>query len=985
MRLLLYLACLLWGFSSFSTPLLAASAREQIDLDGNWQFQLDPNDQGEERHWSSSPDFLRDSIQVPGVWQSQGYGEPRGQLRHDYQGKAWYGRQVDIPAHWRSKSIWLHIGGILRRMELYVNGVSVGKYDGLFTPVEFRVTDHLRVGANNWIVVAVDNRLASGKGVSIPELTPVKFNAAIGEWFRTFQGTSDRSSPSGIFNQLGNAGGIYRSVWIEARNKRWIDGIRAQPNFDQKTVLINTTLQTRLPTDKQKLDLDVRVLAPDGSTVGNSSQPLTFGTEATYAQAVNVKVTDVRPWSPEDPFLYRVQVTLRSDQGELDQMEERFAFKSISSRGGVLLLNNAPYYLRGYSVGRVDPIQGIMPPRKAYYLNQYRVAKSYGFNHVRYHSWVPLKEAFEAADEVGIFIKGELAVLGTGWLMPNLSFHRKELQRVLNEYYNHPSFLALDFGNELKEATGQEFRLGRGAVTSAAKHRFLAAVRDLYKFGKSIAPHILLMANSGHPIFPADLMSNMKGYLTDVPTIKHESGGYKDSLPDIDLVERFTGILTADLLAEKRASVEKYGLKDIYPTLRQNSERLQQMIRKWHFENVRLIPELSGYEYWLLIDSPASHWMDSWEDGLLNYFGEPKAITTEEMRQSNAPTVLLISAGIDDRTFWADQGKKLQLLVSHYAAEAIHDGRVVWKLKQDAKTLHQGTLEHVQVQVGEVKHLGAIVIPPVGLQGASKLDLWVELREGNLIQTNQWSFWAFPRSFLDKAEGEVILKDVKSEYLKQRYPFLIEATRIPQTAKLVIASRLDWEVYDYLRKGGRVFLMAEPNQFDEQSYVSYFPGKGDSVGTYIEADHPALAGYPHDGYCDLQFYRLQEGGSVFRLTEAGYLWIASVGLGEQHRKPSKRAVDRITPLIWGLRNKGGYTGGGYTREVWLLETRAAQGQLLMSTLRLRENLDDASPEALYLFDRLLRYALSAEFRPPDGITEEELSGLLSPRHNPQMY
>ena len=56
--------------------------------------------------------------------------------------------------------------------------------------------------------------------------------------------------------------------------------------------------------------------------------------------------------------------------------------------------------------------------------------------------------------------------------MPNLGFHRKELQRILNTYYNHPSFLALAFGNELKEATGREFRLGRGEVTAAGKRRF---------------------------------------------------------------------------------------------------------------------------------------------------------------------------------------------------------------------------------------------------------------------------------------------------------------------------------------------------------------------------------------------------------------------------------------------------------------------------------------------------------------------------------
>ena len=979
------LVCLLVGFSLFVPYAQAGPPRERIRLDGSWQFQLDPKDEGEERGWYSRPEFLRNSIQVPGVWQSQGYGVPRGQIRHDYQGKAWYGRQVDVPSQWKNRSIWIHIGGVLRRMELYVNGVSVGGYDGLFTPVAYRITEHVRVGASNWIVMAVDNRMASGKGIDLPEIPDVKFNAATGEWFRPFRGDSDRSSPMGVFNQLGNFGGIYRSVWLESRNKTWIDGIQVQTALDEKKVRIRAKIENHLISGEQEFDLAVRILSPEGREVGKARKPLRVRAQEPDTHSLDVEVNDLRSWSPEDPFLYKAEVTLRSGERILDQIEENFGFRKVSSRGGVLLLNNVPYYLRGYSVGRVDPIEGMMPPRKDYYLKQFRLAKSYGFNHVRYHSWVPFKEAFDAADEAGIFIHAELAVLGTGWLMPNLSFHRQELQRILKTYYNHPSFLALDFGNELKEATGREFRLGRGATTAKGKRAFLQTVKELYDLGKSIASHILIMANSGHPIFPADLMSNMKGYLTDVPTVKHESGGYKDSLPDIDLVERFGGILKADLLAEKRAWIEKIGLMQIYPALRKNSERLQQMVRKWHFETVRRVPELCGYEYWLLIDSPPSHWMDGWEDGLLNYFGEPKAITTEEMGQINAPTVLLISAGVDDRTFWADRGKKFELLVSHYASENLHNAQLVWKLKKGERILHQGTMGNLQADVGQVKRLGTVSLPPVELEQASKLNFWVELKEGNFCQTNEWSFWAFPRKFLEQARGEVILKDVKSDYLKGRYPFLTEATRIPPTARLVIASRLDWNTFDYLRKGGRVFLMAEPNQFDEQSYVSYFPGKGDSVGTFIDSDHPALAGYPHDSYCDLQFYRLQEGGSVFRLTEAGYLWMASTGLGEEHRKPSKRVVERIKPIIWGLRNKGGYTGGGYTREAWLFESRAGKGQLLMSTLRLRENLDDASPEAVYLFDRLLRYALSDKFHPRTGITEEELSGLLSPRHNLQMY
>ena len=88
----------------------------------------------------------------------------------------------------------------------------------------------------------------------------------------------------------------------------------------------------------------------------------------------------------------------------------------------------------------------------------------------------------------------------------------------------------------------------------------------------------------------------------------------------------------------------------------------------------------------------------------------------------------------------------------------------------------------------------------------------------------------------------------------------------------------------------------------------------------------------------------------------------------------------MTPLIWGIQVAGEWTGleRSLHRLAWLVEAKVGQGRLLLTTLDLLSNLDEARPEAVCLFDSLLRYASSEQFRPSGEICEEELSGLLTP-------
>jgi len=87
-----------------TTSLFAAEppARPQVSLDGEWEFRMDPQREGEAGKWFEPSVAFPDKIQVPGNWQAQGFGEPIHLVRHNYQGIAWYRRSFEVPKDWAS-------------------------------------------------------------------------------------------------------------------------------------------------------------------------------------------------------------------------------------------------------------------------------------------------------------------------------------------------------------------------------------------------------------------------------------------------------------------------------------------------------------------------------------------------------------------------------------------------------------------------------------------------------------------------------------------------------------------------------------------------------------------------------------------------------------------------------------------------------------------------------------------------------------------
>jgi hypothetical protein len=887
--------------------------RSSLDLHGMWQFRTD-----------AQPDF-NTSITVPACWQAQGIGQPSGILRHHYAGVAWYRRTVTVPADWKGRRITLKIGGALRDVELSVNGVPSGRHSGMSAPFAFDVTGAVRPGGDNVFLLRV----------SIPKGSPET----------TSPDVQTGAEPTGMLNYIGNWGGLYGNVSLEARPPTWIDDVTVTPDVTRLTARFRVAVRSGEPAPAGAAMLRVSIDRDGGNYEG--AAPLEIRPGAPIEREIEVKMPGARLWSPGDPFLYTARITLELKGAGPDRVPERFGMRQIAARGDILLLNGKPLYLRGFGDDNIEVLTGTPPASKETYLHRLRLAKSFGFNAVRFHSMTPPPEYFEAADETGILVMAELPAAYTMYFLPHKDFLRNELISVLRAHRNHPSFVSIAFGNELNPDWIKD---------ESQRKQFFDTIAEFYHLAKTLDPTRIVMSNDGILVRPTDMVSISGVPPGDVPTVRHEFGNYYCSLPDISLIDKFIGVIDPVWLKAKKRWVEQNGLAEQYPAYVANSARLQQIGRKYEIEKVRRDGRVSGYDYWLIVDYPGGTGEgDSWEEGWFDYFWTPKGIRPEEGRELNSAVLPMIGAGLGGRTMWADTGASVGVLVSNYGGEDIQNGTLTWQVTSEGRVLRSSTINGLNLPLGKVSRAGEIEVRNLPDDQARQMELAVELHSGGAVYTNRWNFWSFPRQALLRQAGQPVFSTVKSAAIERLYPFVTHGGHDWNPASLLITSELDRDAIGFVASGGAALLLAGKDSLATEREVSFLPPRGGAIGTMIQ-DHPALRGFPHGPFCDLQFFNLMEG--------SGAVSLESLGQG-------------AAPIIGAVRTANGWLSEtkDLARVAQLFEVRAGRGRLLATTLRVRENFDEAYPETIYFFDRLLRYALSADFNPRAEISKEQLTKL----------
>ncbi len=911
------------------------------DLSGEWEFKMDPLEVGRAQKWFEDSVRYERKIQVPGAWNTQGVAYESESVLREYEtkllneqkqlfglgtlgkeaesaklfsvypGPGWYRKRITIPADWKGKIPWLVFGGIHREAEVWVNGQSVGTHRSYLTPFRINLSDHAKAGDTMTIAVRVDARRRK-------DVDPLM----------------------GCFDTLDflyiTWGGLHRKVTLEATEATRIGDLFVVPQLASQTAEIRVALEGP-KTGSFKIAAEIldqagtSVAAVEGSVAGEAPETV-----------LAARLAKAKLWSPRSPHLYSARVQLFSDGKLIDVRSLRFGMREFKVAGGKFLLNGQPIFLRGYGDDCIFPNTLCPPADQAELHRRLSRARDYGFNYVRHHSWTPPEEYLDAADELGMMLQPEFP-LAYRWDLPTTPEARRsaleQWQAMIRLHRNHPSIIAWCMGNELYDSFDLAPEMYRTAKRLDPTRVVIDSDGCSFKHkNRETLDFMVVQFGEGSSIGFQDGKYNIPAEI-DKPVIAHEMG-YFVTLPDLKQLDLFRSGLRPYWLLQTRDLAERNGLMADYPNWLASSYRLQAACLKSNLEAARR-SRLSGTSVWLFQDYP------NCAEGVVDMFFRPKGVSAEEFRKYNAPTVLLLDA--PRRNWRAGEKLDFRFLVSRFEDEP-STATLHWELKSGKETLASGVQEQLHVHADGVQELPAIKLEMPRRARAEQLTLTAELVDTNGKTDNSWNLWVFPPERL--AEGSGKLRSSGFDGLRKIYPWTLD--RIPNSAPadtdLLVTMRLDQEARDYLKAGGRVFLLEPDPVFGvEQTNfrLSSWDGGGPS-GTILDRSHAALREMPSEGWCDLQFYSLIQGSKTVFLNPLP----AKV-------RPLVRCIDRPTRLA---------------DRAYLFEVSVGRGKLLVSGFNFARAMESQDPGAIFFFDQLVRYALGPEFAPKASLPENVLAG-----------
>lgn len=551
-------------------------------------------------------------------------------------------------------------------------------------------------------------------------------------------------------------------------------------------------------------------------------------------------------------------------------------------------------------------------------------------------------------------------------------FYSAELEGIVRQSRNHASVVAYSMSSEL------EF----GAQTRESFNFFS---RELTSQAKRLAPHALAIDCTGY----VDSETTSKGeritdfYASIIPTwckevldetpvkndgrhpaLLHEFNWWS-CYPDPNDKPKYkdTQMLPTwlDTLVE---TARKNGQEDLIPVYRRNSLWLQALCRKDGLEYARRVPHVEGYVLWSWID------FHQYCEGVLDDFWRPKNVSVSEFLQSAGDTVVVLARD-GNRALRMEETERIPLAVSHYGEADLAGSIIKWEAVNGAKTIARGELSLPSVRYGELTQAGDAVVSLPRADTAYKFDLQVSLeKNGKPVNRNTWSFWAFAEPTPDVSA--VALPQNAGKTVGRGVFLRLKAARtatIPGDARLVVADDVDPAVASYVESGGRCLFFTQGAVIEQDKI--YYPGMVNFYTLYrvipwnagpgnsgsVVSPHPSLAGFPHDGRCDLQF-----------------VW-AIRGSVPMNFEPLRRFG--ATPIIRMIDFYKNHANNAH-----LLEFGVGKGKVLVTSLNVLPNMDKKL-DVRNLMASMMTYVQGDRFAPIARVPAAEFVRLFSKRPDPK--
>ena len=379
-------------------------------LNGFWDYALNGK--------AAPPESYTEKILVPYPMESalSGVAHPTAP-----ESRLWYRRFFTVPAAWKGQRILLHFGAVNWQSVVSVNGVKFGEHRGGYTGFDYDITAALKPGENELIV-----------GAWNPVTSDVPDAQVVGK---------QRVHPVSVLYTA--ATGIWQSVWIEPVPAVHITELKITPDIDASVLRVTVTASGT--------NSSVRLVALDGAKTAAQANGKA-GTE------ISLPIANPHLWSPSDPHLYALKITLMQNGKSVDSVESYAAMRKISlgkdAQGRQRIFLNNKFL---FQVGLLD--QGYWPdgiytaPTDDALRYDIEIAKQLGVNLLRKHAKVEPDRWYYWTDKLGLLVWQDMPQAfgeGRGNTLSEAAKEQwlTEWKREVAQFYNHPSIIMWTLFNE---------------------------------------------------------------------------------------------------------------------------------------------------------------------------------------------------------------------------------------------------------------------------------------------------------------------------------------------------------------------------------------------------------------------------------------------------------------------------------------------------------------------------------------------------------
>ena len=333
----------------------------------------------------------------------------------------WYHRTFSLPKSWKGNRVLLHFGAVDWKADIWVNDVKAGSHTGGYTPFSIDITDALKSGENSLTVRVWDG-------------TDTGFQP---------RGKQVRK-PSGIWYT--SVTGIWQTVWLEPVPEQHIRNLRTTPDLDAGCIRVLAE-----GVDRGVVEVS---LSADGRRVASA--------RALAGSEVEIPVPGARLWTPDDPYLYDLEVSLIHDGKTLDRVKSYCAMRKVgvtSGKDGILrlTLNDKPIFMYGPLDQGWWPDGLYTAPTDEALAFDVQKTKDWGFNLIRKHVKVEPARWYYHCDRLGILVwqdmpSGDLhgSWQNTRWYQgtefvrsaDSEACYRKEWREIMDYLYSQPCIVA---------------------------------------------------------------------------------------------------------------------------------------------------------------------------------------------------------------------------------------------------------------------------------------------------------------------------------------------------------------------------------------------------------------------------------------------------------------------------------------------------------------------------------------------------------------